>query len=330
MTRTPTLILVALAAALLLGACEPTYTPEQQLGQVESFTMYMGFRPDVQFAPFYVGLEKGFFREEGLEITLEHASESDMVRLVGTGEAPFAVVSGEQVLLSRAQGVPIVYVFQWYQRFPVAVAARGDLGITTPADLAGHSVGTPMLEGASYIGLEALLGSAGLTDADIDLQVTGFTQVETLVTGRVEAVVIYASNEPVQLDAQGVDYTLINVADYANLVSNGIITSEKLIAENPDLVRRMAAAFAKAVAYTIENPDEAYSISAKYVEGLDDPGVQAAQKTVLARSIDLWRAERLGASQLEGWETMQEVLLTMGLLDVPQDLSAAYTDAFLP
>ena len=51
-----------------------------------------------------------------------------------------------------------------------------------PSDLAGRTVGTPMLQGASYIGLEALLASAGLTDWDVELEVTGFTQVETLAT----------------------------------------------------------------------------------------------------------------------------------------------------
>jgi NitT/TauT family transport system substrate-binding protein len=187
-----------------------------------------------------------------------------------------------------------------------------------------------MLEGASYIGLEALLASAGLSDADIRLEATGFTQVETLATDRVEAVVVYTNNEPVQLAAQGVEHSLINVADYADLVSNGLITSEQTIATQPEQVRAMAEAFKAALAYTIEHPDDAYTLASRYVEGLDDPTVAETQREVLLRSISLWKAARLGESRREAWESMQDVLLTMGLLDTPQDLDAAYSNEFVP
>ena len=198
--------------------------------------LLLTYIPNVQFAPFYVGIEQGFFANHGLDVTIEHKSESDVSKLVGTGEAEFGIVSGEQILLARAQDIPIVYTFAWYQKYPVAVASKKELEIVDPVDLAGHSVGTPVKEGASYIGLEALLASAGLTDADIDLQATGFTQVETLMTDRVDAVVVYVANEPIQLEAQGVDVNVINVSDYAKLISNGLIASQKTIDENPDLV----------------------------------------------------------------------------------------------
>ncbi|GAB4474492.1 MAG: ABC transporter substrate-binding protein [Anaerolineae bacterium] len=329
---------IALAVALtifvlLLAGCAGQTAAPAAAGEtapLTPITLYMGFRPDVQFAPFYVGIEKGFFAEQGIALTTQHASESDMVRLVGTGEILFAIVSGEQVLLARAQGVPIVYVYEWYEDYPVAIAAKAGMGINTPADLAGRSVGVPMQEGASYIGLEALLASAGLTDADINLQVTGFTQVETLATDRVEAVVIYASNEPVQLEAQGIEAVVIRVADYSDLVSNGMITSEEVIREQPELVRAMAAALTQALEYTAANPDEAFAIAQQYVEGLDDPALAEVQKAVLERSIALWGSGRYGETDLAAWQAMQDLLLRMGLLDTPQDLEAAFTNEFLP
>lgn len=318
---------MALVVALALTACAGGQPATTEPAPVRLLLTYM---PDVQFAPFYVGIEKGFFADHGLDLTIEHKGESDVTKLVGTGEAQFGIVSGEQVLLARAQDIPIVYIFGWYQKYPVAVASKKALGIITPADLAGHSVGTPVKEGASYIGLEALLASAGLTDADIDLQATGYTQVETLMTDRVDAVVVYIANEPIQLEAQGVEVNIIRVSDYAKLVSNGLIASEETLAQKPDLVRAMAAALAESVQYAMDHPDEAFEISKKYVEGLSDPAVEAAQKQVLARSIELWKADRLGQTDPAAWQDMQALLINIGLLSGEQDLRQAFTNEFLP
>ncbi len=321
--------LLLFALALALTACAGS-TPQPTEAALTPVELSLGYIPDVQFAPYYVGIAKGFFAERGIELSIRHRQETDAAKLLATDELHFAVISGEQVLLGRQQGLPLVYVFEWYERFPVAIAAKQSSGIQRIEDLRGRSVGVPVREGASYIGLEALLAAGGLTDADIDLRTTGYAQVETLLTDQVEAVVVYAANEPVQLEALGEAVNVIYVADYADLVSNGLVTNEKTIAEKPDLVRAMVAALAEALGYTIDHPDEAFEISKQFVEGLSDPQVAATARQVLARSIDLWRADRLGETRLESWEAMQEVLLNMGLLSEPLDLSKAFTNEFLP
>jgi NitT/TauT family transport system substrate-binding protein len=284
----------------------------------------------VQFAPFYVGLEGIQFSRYGLDVSLDHKSESDVVTLVASGEADFGIVSGEQVLLARAQGLPVVYVFDWYQKYPIAIASRMEDGIKTPADLKGHTVGVPMQQGASYIGLEAILASAGLTDSDIDLQVTGFTQVDTLATHKVDAVVVYANNEPVQFAAQNIPVNLIMASDQAALVSNGLIVSEKMLAEHPDRVRAMVAGLSESLQAVIDDPDAAFTASQKYVEGLNDPAIEAAQREVLARSIDLWKADRLGATDPAAWDSMAALLIKMGLLDNADSVKGAFSNEYLP
>jgi NitT/TauT family transport system substrate-binding protein len=326
-TRTYRLTLVLLLTTLALAACGGGQPP----GELTPIRLSMGYIPDIQFAPFYVGIEKGFFAGRGLDVTIEHRQETDSAKLVATDEIQFAVISGEQVLLARDQGLPLVYVFEWYQRYPVAIAARTAQGITTPADLAGHSVGVPVREGASYIGLRALLAAGALSEDDINLQTTGYAQVETLVTGQVDAVVVYAANEPVQLAALGEQTDMLYVSDYADLVSNGLVTNEKTIAENPDLVRAMVAGLAEAVQYTIDHRDEAFEISEKYVEGLADAENQTAQREILDRSIGLWRTSgQPGYSEAQSWTAMQDLLLVMGLLSQPQDVEAAFSNDYLP
>jgi NitT/TauT family transport system substrate-binding protein len=288
----------------------------------------MGYIPNIQYAPYYVAVEKGYFRQAGIELEFDYSFETDGVALVGANNLQFAVVSGEQVLLARAQGLPVVYVVTWYKDYPVAVAAKSKLGIRAPQDLAGKKIGLPGLFGASYIGLRALLNAGGLDEGDVTLDSIGFNQVEALATDQDEAVVVYVANEPVQLRAKGYDIDVMRVSDYVQLASNGMISNEVTLAENPDLVRRMVGAFLHGVADAVANPDDAYEISKKYVDTLAQAD-ESVQKDTLRISMSYYQVDPLGFSDVKAWENMQEVLLDMGLLMQPLDLSKAYTNDFI-
>ncbi|MCJ7566084.1 MAG: ABC transporter substrate-binding protein [Anaerolineales bacterium] len=323
-------ILFSLMIVLLAisAACARPQSLQTQSPSLDQVHITMGFRPDIQFSPLYVTIEEGFAEEEGIEIEITHLPETEAVQLVGVDELQFAIVSGEQVLLARAQGLPVVYVMAWWQDYPVAVAAPKGSGIDSPSDFEGKRIGIPGLYGASYIGFRALLTSGNLTEDDVQLDAIGYTQVEALSQGLVEAVVIYANNEPIQLAKLGVSVNLIRVADYVHLASNGLITNEKTLRENPDLVRRMVAAFRRGVAETIEDPEHALEVSKRYVDGLDAAD-QSVQLGILETSIEFWKSENLGHSDKNAWENMQQVLLDMGLLEVPLDLEQAYTNEFV-
>lgn len=289
----------------------------------------MGYIPNIQYAPFYAAIEKGYFKDAGIEIEFDYSFETDGVKLVGVGELPFAVVSGEQVLLARAQDVPVTYVAAWYQQYPISVVSKADVNISKTEDLKGKIIGLPGLFGANYIGLRALLFSAGLTESDVTLEEIGFNQVELVVAGNQTIIVGYAANEPIQLKAQGIDVTELRVSDTVQLAANGILASEKVIAEDPELVKGFVGAFLKGLQYTIENPDDAYAMSAAYVPNFADQD-QKVQKEILTTSIELWGADRLGYSDPQAWENMQNILLEMKLIPAEMDLSKAFTNEFVP
>lgn len=305
-----------------LASCQSAAEPPVELTHVR---LPMGFIPDPQYAPFYVAMDKGYYAEEGIEVEYDYSFETDGVALVGANELQFALVSGEQVVLARAQGLPLVYVLEWFQKFPIAVVSKASAGINSPADLVGRNVGLPGFFGASYVGYVGLLSANGLEQADVNANEIGFNQVESLLTDQSEAVVGYANNEPVQLMARGEDVNVLYVADYIDMVANGVITNEETIANNPELVQGFVRATLRGLADTLANPDEAYEISKKFVEGLDD-----SRMNVLKASLEMWRADKLGVTDPASWEQTQEVLLQMGQLDAPlPDLSVMYTNAFV-
>jgi len=322
------IVLLMLGMALVLSGCaNPKSTDEA--GALTKIRVPMGYIPNIQFAPFYLAIQKGYFRDAGIDIEFDYKLETDGVKLVGSGELPFAIVSGEQVLLARAQGLPVTYVTAWYQQYPVSVVAKSELGILIPQDLKGKKIGLPGLYGASYVGLRALLFEAKMTEKDVTLDSIGFNQVDLLAAGQQDIVVGYTANEPIQLRARGIPVTEIRVADYVQLASNGILSSEKVIRENPQLVRAFVGAFLKGLTDTIANPDEAFKASESYIPNFADLD-EDVQKQVLETSIEQWKAQRLGYSDPQAWENMQDVLLDMGLITEKMDLSKAFTNEFIP
>jgi NitT/TauT family transport system substrate-binding protein len=290
----------------------------------------MGYIPDPQFAPVYVADYKGYFAKENIDLEFDYSYETDGIALVGAEQLSFTLGSGEQAIMARAKGLPIVYVAQWFQEYPIAVIARQETGIQSPSDLVGRQIGIPGLFGASYVGFEGLIHAVGLTDNDVDLVEIGFTQAEALAQDQVEAVVVYVNNEPVRLRLQGISLNVIEVADYIDMVGNGLMTNEATVREDPVLVEGMVRALLRGIADVIADPDEAFEISKNYVEGIAaTPETEQAQRAVLEASTEIWRAPKLGMSASEAWSNTQEVLLAIDFIQEPVDLTTVWTNEFV-
>ncbi len=321
-----------LIAALTLGVagCRVAAPSTASPNAMTKVRLPMGYIANVQFAPYYVAVERGYFKQEGIEVEFDYKFETDGVKLVAAGELPFAVVSGEQVVLARAQGLPVKYIAQWYHQFPVAVIALASSGISTPQDLKGKRVGLPGFFGATYVGWRAFLKANGLSESDVTVVEIGFTQVAALQQGSVDAVVGYTVNEPIVLAENGYPVVVFKVAEQVDMVANGVLTSDRIAKDNPDLARRFVRALLRGIADTLQDPDAALAISVKYVEGLkaDDP----IQRKVLLESIEMMKpgSKKPGESTAEAWRNTQETLLAMGQVKEAADVNTFFTNEFLP
>lgn len=259
---------------ILVWALAPAHA--QTDNALEDLTFALTFIPNIQFSPLYVAVAQGHFADAGLNINIEYGDENILVDLIAADQLYFATISGEQVIMARAGGRPVVYVYEWFQEFPVGIVIPDTTPATSVDDLRGRRVGIPGRFGASYSGLIALLAAYGMTEQDIALDPIGFNAPDVVCLGGVEASVVYINNEPLQIQQRAdagqcgdiASVQVIPVAADVDIVSNGIVTSEALIASDPDLVQAVVQAFHNGLRDVINNPAEAYLLSLDYVENL--------------------------------------------------------------
>ncbi len=311
----PSRALAAVLALLLIACTGPAVEPEEPEA-LREVTLLLGYRPDVQFAPFYVAQQEGHFADAGLAVTIEHRQAPDVQRLVADGQAEFGVADATDVMIARTSGIPIRYVSTLYQSFPVALIGEADRVPTDPAELAGMSIGTPGQFGSSWHALLAILDAGGLGPADVTIrEYPQFNQVDGLSNGDVELVTGFRNNEPLRLQARGTEVGMLTVDEIAPLPGPGVIAGDDLLADDPALVRAFAQAVAAAQAAVIADPDVGFAAAEEAVPTIaEDPDVARA---VLDATVELWAGDGFadGAIDTELWADAYETMVSLGLID---------------
>jgi NitT/TauT family transport system substrate-binding protein len=337
------LLLLAILAVLLVacGQAPPaapaaTEAPAAGGEGLRTVTLAMSYIPNVQFAPYYVAAEKGYFREAGLDVKFDYNFENDVVqRAAGwpDSQVAFATASGTSTLLARQQGIPVQTVMTLYQQFPVVFFAKSSAGLKSAQDLVGKTVGIPGNFGESLYGLLAVRYANKLDESAIAVQEIGFTQAQAVLEDKVPVAIGYAMNEPVILRAQGEEVDVLRVADVYDLAANGIVASERLLAEEPELVRAFITASLKGLRDTLDNPDEAFELSLRSIPEAQ-LGDSSLQRQVLQESLPYWysdktTAEGLGFTDVAIWRATEQFMRDAGLLAGPVEVEQAFTNEFL-
>ena len=287
--------------------------------ELEEQRFLLTFIPNIQFSPVYVAQAKGYVAEAGYELTVEYLNEPDVIDLIAAGQANFGIVSGEQVILAVSQERPVIFIYEWFQQYPVGIVVDADSDIESATDLTDKKVGLPGRFGATYSGLTTLLLASGMTETDVALEEIGFNAPDVFCLGALDASVIYTNNEPLQIrnraqqgDCGDInDVRVISIAEITDLVANGLITSQDVAENDPEQVQAMVNAFDMALNDIINNPAEAYLLSIDYVENLPlSDEFRAAletlseeQNTFLADEPDM---DAIVASRVAMLETLRE------------------------
>jgi NitT/TauT family transport system substrate-binding protein len=317
------LVLSSLVLASCGSSTSSSSTSSSGGSNLTNVSIGLGYIPDIQFAPFYVAQSKGYYKAAGLNVTFHHGIVNDLIGSMVLGHDNLVFASGDEVMVARSKNLPVVDVSTIFQRYPVSIIVPANSSIKTLADLKGHTIGSPGPFGATYVGMLALLYHAHLSLSDVHVQSIGFTQVTALLTHRVDAVVGYSNNEPLQLRSKGMAVRTFDVSDYQPLVSNGIIVTEDTLRNHPQMVKSFVQATLKGLQDVINNPSQAVQTSKTYVQGMD---VNEATM-VLQATIPIWKGDgHLGYNDSATWQAMTQFLVADKIIPPVQNLSQAYTN----
>jgi NitT/TauT family transport system substrate-binding protein len=311
----PALVCGLLTLGMTVIGCVATPPASSELRQIR---LLLGFRPDVQFAPFYVAQREGYYADAGLAVTIEHQQAPDVQRLVAEGEAQFGVADATDVMIARTSGIPITYVSVLYRAFPVAlIGPAGDVPSAAP-ELAGLRIGTPGRFGSSWHALLAVLDAGGLpADAVTVREYPQFNQVDGLTNGDVDLITGFRNNEPLRLEARGMEVDLLTIDDVAPLPGPGVIVGAELLASDPDLVRAFVSATSQAQQAVIDDTELGFAAARAEVPAIDEDPETA--RAVLDATVVLWSGGERGfdGGRIDEalWATGYETMRRLGFID---------------
>jgi ABC-type nitrate/sulfonate/bicarbonate transport system substrate-binding protein len=289
-----------------------------------------GFKPqaNLPFVAVYVAQEKGYFRAQGLDVTIEHATQSEHVRLLATGRVQFSTADAANVLKwSAEQDVPMVSLALIGQRGQQAFAVRADSGISAPKDWEGKLVGFKGTPSADYL---AILKAAGVDRAKVREVSVGFDP-RVFAERKVDVYPLFKSNEPDLLAHLGVPIRLFDAAEYGvPTLGLTLVTSRDMVEKSPDVVRRFLRAALRGLSDAVADRDAAVDAVMKYAPGED----RAHQRFMLDAEIrdaesDATRANGLGWQTAEQWKALERSLLDVGALGRDIAVDRVETDRFL-
>jgi ABC-type nitrate/sulfonate/bicarbonate transport system substrate-binding protein len=312
-----------------LNACTPAVQSSDQ--PATQMTFMAGYKPqaNLPFVGVYVAQEKGFFADENLEVTIEHSPGSgEHLQLLAAGKIQVTTQDAAVLLERRADpGLPLVSIALLGQRGQQAFAALADSGMETPKDWEGHLVG---FKGTPPPDLFALLAAAGADPEKVELVNVGFDP-RVLTEGQVDVYPVFKSNEPYLIESWGYELTLWDAADYG-VPTLGLtyVTSDKILAQNPEMLTRFLRSALKGVAYAAQNVDEAVQIVLQYTGPETDP--EHMRFMLESELVDAYGpatdAGGLGWQTRQQWQALADMLAEAGL-PVPEDVSTAFTTEIL-
>ncbi|MFQ5399155.1 MAG: ABC transporter substrate-binding protein [Anaerolineae bacterium] len=325
---TVALLIVALLSLILVACSVEPATPTPV--PLEPVSLQLQWVTQAQFAGYYVALDKGWYREEGIDLTIQPGAPDFIpVDLVTAGIHEFGTSLLADLAIAIQDGKPVVSVAQIQQENGLLLIARKASGIERPTDFTGKRVGVWL--GSWEAQFNALVAKEQVAPDAFELVAQGFS-MDPFIAGELDVASAMIYNEYDVVLNSGIGIDELNIIDYADygldMPGDTLFTTTMLAEENPDLVVRMLRASLRGWQYAVDHPDEAVGIVLKYDEsGLQTRPHQTWMMNQIARLVQ-GENRRLGFTREADVRRTIDTLLRYQILTEPLDPGRVYTNEF--
>lgn len=274
----------------------------------EAVTFQIHWEPTMDFLGFYVALGNGYYKEEGLDVTIQPLSDvSEGVSVpeqVATGKFDYATGGGD-LMRAQSAGEPLVAMGSFIQLGPVAFFARAGSGIVTPADFAEHSI---VLKGSSWQRLlDIILDAGGLTEDDVEVIEGGFDMTPFL-EGEVDIWAGFISDEVVRARMAGLEIVTFPLYDYGNRGGAvTIYTNQDHLDNQGGQVEGFVRASVRGWRWAMDNPEEAVDVFLELNPDLADERDFYIAATNAIIPLVIPRGTNIGTIDCEFWIAREEL-----------------------
>jgi len=290
-----------------------------------SLVFMLDWFPNPDHVPLYAAQQEGYFSQEGVRVTLQvPANTDDPLKLAAAGRVDVAVNYEPNVILARAQGLPVRSIGVLIGQPLTTIMFLKSSGIRSPKDLVGRQVGFAVTGFADAM-VDQVMRSAGASTTGIRMVNVGFDLVPALLSHKVDAVVgAYRNYERVQIELQGQPVAMFEPERYGvpmfyELV---LITSDTALGRHREALQRFVRAVGRGIAFTVKNPDQAFAayVRANPKMKLDDELNRKSFRVTLPTYA------RTETQARDRWETFDQWLATHKVIPKAVPVDDLYTN----
>lgn len=305
-------------------------SPSATAQPLKEIKVVLDWTPNTNHTGLYVAAAQGMWEKRGLDVEIVQPPESGADQMVASGAAEFGVGTQEGLTLAREQDIPLVSLAAVIQHNTSGFASPAHKNITEPKDFEGYTYG-----GWGSPAEEAVIGSMmkeqGADVGKVNIVNMGMADFFTAVQKDIDFAWIFYAWTGIEAEQRGIPINMVYLSDFneqLDYYTPVLETSEKMIAEQPDVVRAFVEGASEGYEYAIEHPAEAADILLEAVPDLNAELVKESQEWLAGKYQD--DAPRWGEQKREVWSGYAEFLREHDLLKKELDIDAMFTNEFLP
>lgn len=300
---------------------------------LERITVAGWSKPITEVTPLLVDEDKGFYRAQGVDLRyVPGAGSADAIRNILSGQADVAFADPGSFFAALDKGEKLRAIYDIYPRNVFNVVSLRGSGIAKPADLKGRKIGVYSLASGTRQALQVLLHSAGLTEADVTVVVTGVLNFAPLIQGQVDATAATDTGLLVGRRRGLPEVDVMQVGDVLPASSDLFVVRDEVYRSRREALRRFLRAYRDAAAWMIARPEEAAQLAAKRAIDGTDPALnlEIIRLRNAASVSALTRAKGLGAIDTAALQAAADVYRKLGLVQRPLDVRQVVSQDLLP